>query len=343
MKIDGGIGLTPDRPGGLLSTAARTARRLEDSGYDGGWSAEVRSDPFLPLAIAAEHTSRIDLGTAIAVAFARNPMTMATTAWDLQAYSGGRLVVGLGSQIKPHITKRFSMPWSSPAPRMREFVLAMRAIWDCWSTGERLAFRGDFYKHVLMTPMFDPGPNPHGHPRVFVAGVGPVMTRVAGEVADGFLSHAFQTADYLREVTVPALEDGLARSGRDRGDFEIAMPLFTVTGRNDAEMARSAAFCKTQIAFYGSTPAYRPVLDHHGWGDAHDELHRLSKEGKWAEMGDVIDDTMLSAFAVVGGLDELGPAIVERFDGVVDRIQFYAHDEAEPQRWAPVIDAIRRA
>src|SRR6478609_390177 len=223
MKVDGGV--TFD-----LASAGKAAKEAEGAGYDGVWAAETSHDPFLSLLLAAEATERLELGTSIAVAFARNPMTTATTANDLQAYSGGRFILGLGSQIKPHITKRFSMEWSHPAPRMREFVLAMRAIWDCWNNGTKLDFRGDFYTHTLMTPFFNPGPNPHGEPLVFLAGVGELMTEVAGETADGFLAHGFTTESYLREVTLPALEEGFAAGGRTREDFQISMPAFVVTG-----------------------------------------------------------------------------------------------------------------
>src|ERR1700730_2498559 len=209
MKGDGGIGVD-------LAKVAVSAQRVEQQGYDGAWSAETQHDPFLPLLLAAEHTSRLELGTGIAVAFARNPMTVAQTGWDLQTFSQGRFLLGLGSQIKPHIEKRFSMPWSHPAPRMRELILAVRAIWASWAEGGRLAFRGEFYRHTLMTPMFDPGPNLFGNPKIFLAAVGERMTEVAGEVADGILAHGFTTERYLREVTVPALERGLTVSGRVR-------------------------------------------------------------------------------------------------------------------------------
>ena len=203
MLVDGTIGFDPS---GVVAQAGEA----EAAGYDGIWSAEVNHDPFLPLVLAAEHTERIQVGTGIAVAFARNPMTVAATANDLQTLSEGRFLLGLGSQIKPHIEKRFSMPWSHPAPRMREFILAVRAIWASWADGSRLAFRGEYYRHVLMTPMFDPGPNPWGNPPIFLAGVGSLMTQTAGEVADGVLVHAFTTERYLREVTLPAVERGLA-------------------------------------------------------------------------------------------------------------------------------------
>ena len=292
--------------------------------------------------VAAEHTERVELGTGIAVAFARNPMTLAQTSWDLQAYSQGRFILGLGSQIKPHITKRFSMEWSHPAPRMREFVLAMRAIWAAWNDGTKLDFRGDFYTHTLMTPFFDPGPNPHGDAKVFLAAVGELMTEVAGEVCDGIIAHGFTTERYLREVTVPALERGLAKGGRSLADFEISMPTFVVTGSNEEEMAASADGTRRQIAFYGSTPAYRPVLELHGWGELQTELNALSKQGKWKEMGELIDDDILSTFAVVAEPSGIAPGIAERFGDVMTRVSFYAPYQSDPDTWLPVLDELKK-
>ncbi len=333
MKVDGGIG--------AIATAGETARSLEEAGYDGAWSAETSHDPFLPHVPAADATERLELGTGIAVAFARNPMTLANTAWDLQIHSQGRFLLGLGSQIKPHITKRFSMPWSSPAARMREMVLAIRAIWDCWDGDGKLAFRGDFYRHTLMTPFFNPGPSPYGHPKVFLAAVGPKMTEVAGEVADGMLCHGFTTASYLQEQTLPALETGLAKAGRTRADLELSLPAFIVTGNDEDEMTRSAIGVRRQIAFYGSTPAYRPVLEHHGWGDLQDELNVLSKQGEWSAMGDRITDEILDAFAVVGEPHEVGGKLLERWGGLVDRMSFYAPYEADPDTWLPVVNQLK--
>lgn len=337
MKVDGGIGPTLSLD---LDSFGASAREQQEAGYAGIWTAETNHDPFLPLLLAAQTTTGVDLGTSIAVAFARNPMTLASTANDLQAYSGGRFILGLGSQIKPHITKRFSMPWSHPAARMREFILAMRAIWACWNDGTKLDFRGDFYTHTLMTPFFDPGPNPHGTPRVFLAGVGERMTEVAGEVCDGFICHAFTTERYLREVTLPALQRGLASTGRSMGDIEISGPAFVVTGATEEEMARSRVGTCQQIAFYGSTPAYRPVLELHGWGDLHDELNRLSKAGGWEEMGTLIDDEILDAFAIVAEPPQIAARYRERFGDVIDRLTFYAPYKSDPDTWLPVLEAL---
>jgi probable F420-dependent oxidoreductase len=334
VLIDGGVGFDP-------SGVIETARAAELAGYDGIWSAETSHDPFLPLALAAEHTEHVELGTGIAVAFARNPMTLAVVANDLQTLSKGRFLLGLGSQIRPHIEKRYSMPWSKPAARMRELVLAIRAIWHSWAEGDRLAFRGEFYRHTLMTPMFDPGPNPYGNPKIFVAAVGEMMTEVVGEVADGMLVHGFTTEKYLREVTIPALERGLARSGRTRADIQTSYPGMVVTGPDDRRRQAARRAVKQQLAFYGSTPAYRPVLELHGWGDLQTELNALSKQGRWEEMTDLVDDEVVDAFAVEGPLDELVPEIRRRFDGLVDRFSFYAPYDADPAQWARVIGAFK--
>lgn len=331
MKVDGGI------PATGIGEIAEAARRLEEVGYDGGLSAEMSHDPFLPLVIAAEHTETLELGTGIAVAFARNPMTLANLGYDLQVFSKGRFRLGLGSQIKPHIEKRFSMPWSHPAARMRELILAMRAIWTCWNDGTPLDFRGEFYRHTLMTPFFVPGPNPFGDPRIQLAAVGKRMTEVAGEVADGVILHAFTTRRYVEEVTLPALQRGFERSGRTRGDFEISGPLFIVSGTDEEEFVKARAGTKQQIAFYGSTPAYRGVLELHGWGDLQTELNRLSKQGEWVAMGELITDDILEEFAVVAEPEAVPEAMLARYGGIVDRLSFYALYESDPERWKQVL------
>jgi probable F420-dependent oxidoreductase len=305
---------------GSLEAVPERARELEAQGFDGLVTAEMTSDPFFPLLLAAEHTERIELMTSIAVAFARNPMILANIANDLQAYSKGRFILGLGSQIKPHIAKRFSMPWSHPAARMREFIQAMRAIWACWYEGEKLDFRGEFYTHTLMTPMFTPGNNPHGAPRVVLAAVGPRMTEVAGEAADGMLVHGFTTRRYLEEVTLPAVERGLATAGRSRSDFELCYPAFVVTGKDEREWQQSRIAATRQLAFYGSTPAYRGVLEAHGWGELQTELNVLSKQGEWEKMGELITDEILEEFAVVAEPDAVPAALKARFGDVIDRL-----------------------
>jgi probable F420-dependent oxidoreductase len=336
MKVDGGIGTD-------LASAAQTAKDAEAAGYSGAWTAETSHDPFFPLLLAAEHTEQLELGTSIAVAFARNPMLLANVGYDLQAFSKGRFMLGLGSQIKPHITKRFSMPWSHPAARMREMVQAVRAIWACWNEGTKLDFRGDFYSHTLMTPFFNPGPNPYGVPKVFLAGVGELMTEVAGETCDGFFCHGFTTERYLREVTLPALERGRAKAGKTMEGFEIAGPGFVVTGTTEEEMEKATKGTREQIAFYGSTPAYRPVLDLHGWGELQDELNALSKQGEWVKMGTLIDDEILNTFAVVAEPEQIAPELKRRYGDCISRISFYAPYKSDPERWHGVLDALKAA
>jgi len=297
MIVDG------DLDASNLKTAASVAADQERVGYDGLWTPETAHDPFLPLALAAPATERVELGTRVAVAFARNPMVLANIGWDLQFLSEGRLILGLGSQIEPHIVKRFSMEWSKPAARMREMVSAIHAIWDSWLTGERLNFRGDFYTHTLMTPFFVPDAaqlEGIGKPKIFLAAVGPLMTEVAGEVCDGIICHGFTTERYLREVTVPALARGRARAGKTMEGFEISGPFFVVSGSTESELENAKVATRRQIAFYASTPAYKAVLDLHGWGELQAEVNGLSKQGKWAEMGDAVGDDVLDAFAVVG-------------------------------------------
>ena len=337
MKVDGSLGTN-------LHNAGGQAQELEAAGYSGAWTAETSHDPFFPLLLGAEHTETLELGTSIAVAFARNPMTLANLAWDLQSYSGGRFILGLGSQIKPHITKRFSMEWSHPAARMREMVLAIRAIWDTWLTGAPLQFRGEFYTHTLMTPFFAPAATDldgFGVPKIYLAGVGELMTEVAGEVCDGFLCHGFTTERYLREVTIPALERGRAKAGKTMDGFSIMGPSFVVTGANDEEMEKAAAGTRQQIAFYGSTPAYRTVLELHGWGGLQDELNALSKQGEWVKMGSLIDDEILNTFAVVGTPEDVAPELHRRYGDVIDRVSFYAPYQSDPDRWRQVLDAIK--
>lgn len=308
---------------GDLATAAESAIAAEEAGYDGVWASETSNDPLMPLLLAAEHTEKVDIGTAIVVAFGRSPLSLALAAWELNGYSKGRFILGLGSQIKPHIERRYSMPWSHPAARMREFILAMRAIWDCWQNGTKLDFRGEFYTHTLMTPFFSPKPNDYAGPKVNVAAVGELMTKVASEVADGMLVHGFTTERYLRDVTLPVVEAGLATSGRKRADFELSYPAFVVTGEDETQMAEAEFGTRKQIAFYASTPAYKGVLDLHGWGDLQPRLNTLSKAGEWNEMASLITDDVLDAFAVRGTPEEIPARLRARFDGAIDRLSLY--------------------
>jgi probable F420-dependent oxidoreductase len=319
-----------------LTMAARDAAEAEEIGFDGAWSNENQGDAFLPLTLAAAATERIALGPSVAIAFSRTPMTVAYLAADLHRFSGGRFVLGLGSQIRPHIEKRFAMPWSEPAARMREFVQALRAIWRSWDEGEPLRFEGRFYRHTLMTPHFSPPPSTHGTPPVYLAAVGPLMTRVAGEVADGVLTHPFLTERYLREIMLPALEAGRAAAGATLAGFEIGLSSFVALDDADVEAVRR------QISFYGSTPAYRPVLELHGWGDLQQELNVLSKQGRWDDMVGVVDDDVLRAMCPVGTAAEVAAELQRRYGSLAQRVRFNRPGEVPPPaHFSPLVDAMR--
>ncbi len=311
--------------------------RLEEIGYDRAFSFEAKHDPFIPLAVAGEHTSTIELGTAIAIGFARTPMTLANTAWDLQTTTGGRFVLGLGSQIRPHIEERFSMPWSHPVARMRELVSGIRAIWDSWEHGTPLCFEGDFYTHTRMIPAFDPGPNAFGAPRILTAGFGPRMTAVAGEVSDGFLVHPVNSRRSLLELTLPALADGARRAGRVLADIEVVCVTIVVTGRDEAELERSREAVRAQLAFYGTTPAYLPVFELHGYGDLHPELKRMARAGRWQEMAGLIDDELIETIAVVGEPHEIAPRIIERLEGISGSVSLVNNRAPDPEHFAEVV------
>lgn len=328
---------------GDLAAAPAEAVKLEKAGYGGIWAGEAATDPFLLSLQAVSATESVTVGTSVAIAFARTPMTLATVGFDLARHSGGRFVLGLGSQVKAHIERRYSMPWSRPAARMRELILAMRAIWACWQDGEKLDFRGDFYTHTLMPPFFAQQPHPYGPPPVYLAGVGERMTEVAGEVADGFFVHPFTTSRYLREVTLPALERGRAKAGKkDLDDFTVCGSSMVVTGRTEEEMAKAVRDTKRQIAFYASTPAYRAVLDLHGFGGIQPELTALSKQGKWNEMTDLISDDILNEFAVTGTPEEIGPALEAKIGDVYDRAGLYTPYPTDPALFTPLLDASAR-
>jgi len=312
MKVDAGLG-------NRLESVPEQVREIEAMGYDGLRVAEMNHDPFLPLVLAAEHSEKLELATSIAVAFARSPMALANLGHDLNAYSKGRFTLGLGSQIKPHITKRFSMPWGKPAAQMRELVLAMRAIWANWYKGDALEFVGEYYRHTLMTPAFSPQNNQYGAPRVILAAVGPRMTEVAGEVADGMIIHPFSTLEFIKSVTLPAIRKGLDKSGRSMDDFELSYSNFVVSGSTEEQFEKNRQQTCQRIAFYGSTPAYKGVLESIGAGDLQPELNAMSKQGRWQEMGTLINDEVLNAFAVVGEPDTLVPEIKRRYGNIVSR------------------------
>jgi probable F420-dependent oxidoreductase len=310
MKVSAGL------PAGL--EAGPRARLLEELGYDYVGTSETRHDPFLPLALAAEHTRRVGLTTTIAVAFARNPMTLANIGHDLNAMSEGRFMLGLGTQIAAHITKRFSMPWSHPAARMREMIGAMHAIWDCWYEGKPLDFKGEFYTNTLMTPYFTPENLQHGRPRVALAAVGPLMTKLAAEAADAVLCHQFTTARYLQEVTIPLVETTLAEHGRSRAKFEIFSSMFTAAGDTEEAVQKGRTAMRDQISFYGSTPAYKAVFELHGWHDLQPKLNRLSKEGRWKEMAASLPEEVVDAFVVSGSPEQVVDQMKAIFGGKVD-------------------------
>lgn len=310
---------------------------LEAAGYDGAFSFEAKHDPFVTLAIAAEHTKSLRLGTAVAIAFARNPMNLANLGYDLQSASGGRFVLGLGSQVKPHIENRFSCTWSHPAERMAEIVRAIKAIWNCWEGQGPLNFTGRFYRHTLMIPAFNPGPNPHGPPPVFTGGFGPRMTAVAGEVADGFIAHPFSTRRSLLENTLPALQCGLDRAQRNRRQVEVMCATLVVTADTEEKFAASKLAARKQLAFYASTPAYLPTLACHGWEDLHVEANRLSKSGRWDDMTNLIDDGILGEIAVVGERNVIAARLRARLDGIADSVSITHNRCPDPEHWADVV------
>lgn len=316
MKVD--FYFPPGPPREAPSAAERAARL----GFDGFFSAETSHDPFFPLLLAADAAPDLDLGTAIAVAFPRSPMITAATSWDLAQASGGRFILGLGTQVRAHITRRFSTSWDSPGPRLRDYIASLRAIWDTWQNGTPLRHQGDFYQFSLMTPFFDPGPISHPDIPVAIAGVGPYLSRLAGEVCDAFHVHPFHTVPYLDEVVLPNLAAGAEDAGRSLDDCRRISTVFIVTGANDSEMEQMAEAVKQQIAFYASTPSYAPVLEASGW-DFGPRLTAMSKRGEWDRMAEVITDEVVAQVGVVAPVDRIGSAIRERYGDRIQRIGFY--------------------
>lgn len=299
---------------------AAAAQRAEAHGFDGITAPEIANDPFIPLAFAALATQRIQLGTAIAVAFPRSPMVVANIAWDLQVNSRGRFVLGLGPQVKGHNERRFSVPWSAPVPRLREYVESLRAIWRCWEKGEALAYEGEHYRFTLMTPEFSPPASGLPPVPITIAAVGEKMLRLAGRVCDGVRLHGFCTRRYLEEVALPRVFEGLERSGRAREQFEIWGGGFIATGRDADEVAQQIEWCRYRIAFYGSTRSYAPVLTLHGWDDLAAKLHEMSKRGQWSQMAAEVPDDVVHEFVAVAPYRDLKGAIEKRFGGLVDAI-----------------------
>jgi len=318
MKVDSGFGFYED-----FSDVQGLKERIVDYeavGFDAVMTTEIAHDPFLLLMLGAAETSDIELRTSIAVAFARSPMTLAYTAHDINSFSKGRFTLGLGSQIKPHVTKRFGMPWNGPAKQMQEYLQALKAIWSCWYDKEPLRFEGDTYKHALMTPDFTPENLEAGPPRVVLAAVGPKMLQVAASEADGVILHSFNTQKYLEERVLPNLTETLAQRNATLSDFEVSFPSFVVTGANEAAFEKSKAQTRYRIGFYGSTPAYRGVLECHGWEDLQPRLTAMTKDGKWDKLGSLIDDEMLNTFACVGEPLHVAEQLRERYSKTVDRV-----------------------
>ncbi|HEV8675963.1 MAG TPA: TIGR03617 family F420-dependent LLM class oxidoreductase [Methylomirabilota bacterium] len=328
MKLDINIAIDS------LRDVPALARDAEALGFDGLWASETKHDPFLPLALAAEHTSRVSLGTAIVVAFPRSPTVVAHTAWDLQAASGGRLLLGLGTQVKGHNERRFSVPWTAPGPRLRDYIGALRALWECWQTGQRLDFRSEHYNLTLMTPFFAPMPIAHPRIPIYIAAVNAYNLRLAGELCEGVHLHPFHSVKYLREFALPHIEAGLAKSGRRRADITLITSVFMVTGRTPAETAEAREQVRAQVAFYASTRTYEPVLAAHGWADLMPRLHRKSVEGDWPGMAALITDEMLEAFAVQAPFDGLAAALTARYAGLLDRLAPYLPLESRTERGA---------
>ena len=317
MKIDTNIVVSSVRD------VPAHARAAEAMGFDGIWVSETSHDPFLMSTLVAEHTSRVRLGTAIAVAFPRSPGTLAYLAWDLAALSRGRFVLGLGTQVKAHNERRCGVKWESPVAKLREVILAMRALWDTWQTGARLNFRGQFFKLTLMAPFFNPGPIAHPNIPIYVAGVNRGMCRLAGELCEGFHVHPLHSVAYLRQVTVPAIEEGLRASGRQRTDLELVSSVFIIPSDTETERVAASRRVRQQIAFYASTPSYAPVMELHGWGATRERLSRLAAKRRWEEMPSLISEDMLETFALSGPWEELPGLIMARYEGLLDRVMYY--------------------
>lgn len=339
MKLDTVLALTD------LPSMPAAAKAAEAIGFDGLWTAETSHDPFFPLVLAGEHTARVKLGTAIAVAFPRSPMIVANIAWDLAQYTKGRFILGLGTQIRAHNEKRFSVPYDKPGPKLRDMILALRAIFDCWQNGTKLRYEGEYFRHTLMTPFFNPGPIDYPDIPIYVAGVNPYICRLVGELCQGFHVHPLHSIKYLSETVFPNITAGAEKSGRTLADIEKVCPVFTVFGDTEEEVEAAKVPIKQQIAFYASTPAYYNVLECHGWGDLGPKLTVETKKGNWSEIGELITDDMLDEFAVVGTTDTIAQKVVERYQGVVDRVLFYYPflPGTDEDRWRERVEVLHAA
>jgi probable F420-dependent oxidoreductase len=319
MKLDAGLAVE----GKHLPSMEEVGRAAEELGFAGLWTSETKHDAFLPLAVAANGTQNLDLGTSIAIAFSRSPMVTAQISWDLQDLSGGRFILGLGTQVKAHITRRFSMPWGKPASRLKDYILALRAIWQSFQTEGNLDYEGEFYRHTLMTPFFNPGPIDHPEIPIYIAGVNTRLARLAGELCDGFHVHPFHTPEYVKQIVKPAIAEGSEKEGRNPEDVQLATSVFVITGESTEDIEKQREKIRAQAAFYASTPTYRTVLEVHGWGEIGEKLGGLARNKKWDEMTSLITDEILHTFAVEALPDEVGPALRERYEGLIDRLALY--------------------
>ena len=339
MKLDAGLGTE----GNYLKEVDRTARAAEDLGFAGLWTSETKHDGFLPLAIAANETSKMELGTSVAIAFSRSPMETAQTAWDLQDLSNGRFILGLGTQVKAHITRRFSMPWHRPAAQLREYILALREIWESFQNEGPLEFEGEFYRHTLMTPFFNPGPIEHPEIPIYIAGVNTRLAKLAGEICDGFHVHPFHSPEYVRQTVKPAIAEGAALTDRDPDQVELATSAFVISAESEEEAREQRESVRAQISFYGSTPTYRTVLEAHGWEEVGERLGAMAREKKWRGMPALVTDEMLATFAVEAAPDELGAALRERYTGLIDRVTLYVPfvPGERDTFWQTVVESVR--
>jgi probable F420-dependent oxidoreductase len=336
MKIDSGL-MTSD-----LRDVTRLAAQAEKLGYDGIWTAEAGHDPYLPCAVAAAATEHATIGTNIAVAFPRSPLVHAQIAWDLQAASRGRFILGLGTQVKGHNERRYSTPWTAPGPRLREMIQLIRHIWDVWQNGKRPGFEGKHYRFSLMTPFFAPAPIEWPHIPIYIAGVNPYMCRLAGELADGLHVHPFHSTRYLEETVLPGVEAGAKKAGRKRADVTLTTTAFVIMGKNRDEIERAKGPVRQQISFYASTRTYIRVLEAHGWGETCIRLNEKAAKGDWGGMAGLITDEMLEAFAVQGTYDEIPVLLGKKYRGVIDRLGFYsAMRPGDETLWSRLIEGCR--
>jgi probable F420-dependent oxidoreductase len=338
VKLDASLGVE-----GKNLRSAGVARAAESLGFAGLWTSETKHDAFLPLAIAADVTEKIELGTSVAIAFSRSPMSVAQAAWDLQDLSGGRFTLGLGTQVKAHIQRRFSMPWDRPVARLREYILALRGIWDSFQTEGPLDFEGEFYRHTLMTPFFNPGPIEHPEIPIYIAGVNTGLATLAGELCDGLHVHPFHSPEYVRKTVKPAIAAGAKKGGRNPEEVELATSAFAVTGESDDEIEKQREKMRAQISFYASTPTYRTVLEAHGWEGVGEKLGKLARDKRWEVMPELITDEMLRAFAIEAAPDEVGTTLRERYEGLLSCVALYVPfvPEERDEFWRATIESVQ--